>query len=314
MQEDKQTKLLDERQVKEAFQMVFKEKKEEKNFFELEELFILLKLDNISSQKMIKEIFLEIVKNQENYLKGETAKKEMAFYQSKLTEEQKKLTGKKKFEEAWQIIKTEQEQIERKKIHKKMEKTLKQFQRRIHNPIYPFINNWPKKIGMIIASILLIPVLISSSPGQTILSNNGFFSEQYEEYTSLQLPITFRTTKNNNTIKTYYEPSYLPKGYELETTQKTDKQYVLLYHCKTKDSILNYSQIFSTVLININNIKGYDREIINGKQFYYYKTKHTATLLYYNENYQFTITDQNANFTKKELIQILDSIIPVNLD
>lgn len=264
----------------------------------------------------------------------ETRKKESLYYENLLSKEQKELTGMEKFKEALRLCEMEMEQEEQKERERLGEKAFQEkkdqqmqdylqreedldemeailFQERPKSWYTRLFHSRPKKVAVILCSILAASLLVGAT-GIAFRSPLADFVIQMFDKSSLIKMDDFYSKNENEPqdVDIYYNPTYIPNGYELEREKLNVGFHSLLYKNIDGTKIKVYQTLIKTY--NQIDIETGNYELIknNGMNYYYLEnndrnSKEESTIIWFDSQYQFQII---ADVSLEELLKIAESM------
>ena len=186
-------------------------------------------------------------------------------------------------------------------FERKMEKLIR-FQKK---PYYSYVNTVGKRVACIILAILIAFTTVTFSVKALREAVLEFFVETFEKFSI----VGFNEEDLDNSldhIETYYAPTYIPEGYELEYDKKSSNIRCIKY-------VFGNNYIYFTQRC-INNSDYYiDTEtsktelVYINKHIGYYIDKNGNVALYWSDNYyEYSIAISDSY--KDQIIKIAESV------
>lgn len=159
------------------------------------------------------------------------------------------------------------------------------------------------KVAIVLAVTLIIGTAITCTSEAFKIKILNFFTEKHEEYTSIEV-----NEVEENTIpshwENYYYPKYLPKGFEIEKTEKLGDKKIIHFINDEKFILMTQSQNGTNYQIDTEKSKS--KEImINGKKGLLIEKVERTKIVWHNEAYSFNFS---SNIKKEELIKVVKSL------
>lgn len=261
-------------------------------------------------------------------------KRETDYYESLLSKEQKQLTGMEKFKEALKICEIQMQKEEEKECqqlgekayHKKKKQEMKEFlkeekkqdllekklflRKKLENYCYQFFNMRPKKVAVMFCSIVAAFLMIGTTGIALRSPLADFATEIFDKSSLLKMNDFYYENKNEpQIVDTFYSPTYIPDGYELETVENNNGFHHMLYKNKEGKEIIiyqNFIKIYNEIDTETTNYKTVEW---NGIKYYYLddsiKNSKKIIITWFDSQYQFQIY---GHLPVDELLQIADSM------
>lgn len=188
-------------------------------------------------------------------------------------------------------------------FERKMERIIR-FQKK---PYYSYVNTVGKRVACIILAILIAFTTVTFSVKAFREAVLEFFVETFEKFSI----VGFNEEDLDNSldhIETYYAPTYIPEGYELEYDRKSPSMRRMKFYCE------NEYIYFSQRLINDSDYyldtENADVEYIEVEGLndgYLAQKDNKITLCWNDDAYAYSIYS-TGKFAEKELVMIAESI------
>ena len=184
-------------------------------------------------------------------------------------------------------------------FEQKMERLIK----RRRKPFYYLFNTAAKRVACIIAALIIAAVGTVLSVDALREGVKNFFVESYEKFSKI---IFQQDNDVPDTIEVYYQPSFIPEGYELSEIKKETWIYSIEYKNKHSKSIAFEQWPVLGGEATLNTEKGETEEIGNG--LYVYQSRFEQRMYFWSDGkYQFSI-HVHESISKEELLKIAESL------
>lgn len=186
---------------------------------------------------------------------------------------------------------------------REFEENMQRLIKRRRKPLYYFFNTAAKRVACIIAALIIAAVGTVLSIDALREGVKNFFVESYEKFSRI---IFQQDNDAPDTIEEYFAPSFIPEGYQKETTKKDATGYLISYINQQKGKITYMQSCIGSANTYINTEDGITEETSEG--LYVYSPKTSCRMFFKSDDkYEYYITVPES-ISKEELLKIAESL------
>lgn len=184
------------------------------------------------------------------------------------------------------------------------ENKMKKLIKKQNKPYYQLINTVGKRAAVIILAIFIAFNTVTFSVEALREPFIDFVVETFEKFSK----ITF-AEKAPDEQKEFVpiKPGYISEGFDIESTEKIFDTIYNISYKNSKGEVISYSQTLKSdnpIQFDAEGLE-YSKVEINGYSGVYWKKHETYAIVFYTNNYVYTI---NGNISEDELLKIARSV------
>ena len=173
-------------------------------------------------------------------------------------------------------------------------------------PYFYMINTVAKRVACIIVACLAVLTTLTFSVKAIREPVIKFFVDTYKKFSTIFFEAEYINEDYNQGITTYYEPTYLPKGYVEENVQRGATVNYIEY-CNSANGSITFHQYVinpSSIYIDTENAK---TTFVNNNTAYSIEKDDTKCIVWNDDNYSYILTTP-SNLSDDELFKIANSV------
>lgn len=191
-----------------------------------------------------------------------------------------------------------------KEFEDKMEKLI----RKQSKPYYYLINTVGKRVACVIIAVLITLTSITFGVKAIREAVINFFIETFEKFSVVSYNEEDIPTETEF-LKTYYAPTYIPNGYNLEFNEKLSIFYRIEY--VSNDSRLCFNQnTLREVSAYIDTENAQTENITISGFSAIYVVKNDSVSIYWNDNNYSYMVRSEGNLSEDEIVKFAESVKP----